>query len=132
MQLAELPELDVGRHARTEADHHVGVVFLEVDEIERALQVQLYLRKLLREIHQRRRREQRVESVGDADAHGPGRLAAFRLQVAGDRVQRVVEPRQRPRQRLSLMPAPDSAGLFDFPGVLDITYRRNCVVSVLG
>jgi hypothetical protein len=27
------------------------------------------------------------------------------------------------------MPAPDSAGLFDFPGVLDIAYRRNCVVS---
>lgn len=84
MQLPELPELDVRRYARAEADHHVGVIFAQVDQVQRRLEMQLNLREFAREIRQRRRSEQCGQSIGDADPHSPDRLTSFFFEIAGD------------------------------------------------
>ena len=48
-----------------------------------------------------RRGKQRVQPVRDADAHGAFRLGSLRLQLACDRMERVIQPAQGLRERLS-------------------------------
>ena len=59
---------------------------------------------------ERGRGEQRVQPVRDAHAYGAFRLPGLRLQVAGDRMKRVIQPAQGMRQRLALLGQPDAAG----------------------
>ena len=101
MKLPELSKPDAGRLGRAEADHHVGLIFPQIQNIERAFQMQLDFRILRGKLLERGRGKQRVQPVRDADAHGAFRLIGFRLQVAGDRIERVIQPAQGLGERLS-------------------------------
>ncbi len=70
--------------------------------VERTFKMQLNFRILLRKPHQRRRGKQRVQTVRDADAHQTFRFAALRLQVTGEGMESMVEPRQSLRERFAL------------------------------
>ena len=59
---------------------------------------------------ERRRGKQRVQPVRDADTHGAFRFAGLRLQVAGDRIERMIEPAQGLRERLALLGQLDPRG----------------------
>src|SRR5580692_725745 len=101
MELPELSKPDVRRLGRTEADHDIRLVFPQAHDVDRALQMHLDLRIPSRKLIESGRSEQRVQTVRNADTDDAFGLAGLRLQVAGDRIERVIEPAQGLRERLS-------------------------------
>src|SRR5450756_1806977 len=110
MELPKPSKPDVRGFGRAVAEHHVGLVFPQAQNVDRTLQVQPNFGILRGKLLERWRSKKRIQPIGDADAHGAFRLAGLRLQVAGDRMECVIQSAQGLRERLALLGQLDPTG----------------------